>query len=70
MKKEVRVLLSHCNTQAEYCIGIIARGRGVDGIVSGHNCEELCSELVYRGYIGNSNIIWDPALATWRSRLF
>ncbi len=48
-KHEVRILLSKCSE--EICIGLIIRGKGFDGAVSGRNCNELCERLRTKGYI-------------------
>ncbi len=50
MKEEARIFVSKCNP--DICIGVIVRGIGVDGVVSGKNCREACSQLSEKGYLG------------------
>lgn len=50
MKREARVLLSSCHENL--CIGVIARGSRVDGVVSGCGCDGLCRDAADRGYTG------------------
>ncbi len=54
MKREARVLYSHCaNTSSgPLCVGFILRERGIDGIVVAPDCSELCVEASRRGYMG------------------
>ncbi len=49
-KHESRIVITKCYD--EVCLGIIIRGEDVDGAVSGRNCQELCAELVNRGFMG------------------
>ncbi|MCE4619348.1 MAG: hypothetical protein F7C82_01400 [Desulfurococcales archaeon] len=50
IKREARILVSKC--YCSKCIGVVLRGGDVDGAVSGHSCDELCSELKSRGFSG------------------
>ncbi len=54
MKEEARVLITSCTEteRTRLCLGIILRGAGVDGAVSGHSCKELCVDAEKRGFMG------------------
>ncbi|MEB2836548.1 MAG: hypothetical protein GSR80_001718 [Desulfurococcales archaeon] len=52
MKSETRILVSACT--ASSCVGIVLRGTGVDGAVSGSSCAELCRDAARRGLLGET----------------
>ncbi len=50
MKRETRVLVSYCSSIG--CIALIVRGEGLDRIIAGKSCEDLCKRLRETGLIG------------------
>ena len=52
MKREARVLVSHC--YGGVCLGLVLRGGDVDGAVAGRDCEELCRDAARRGFLGEA----------------
>jgi hypothetical protein len=53
LKSETRILITTCSPRA--CMGVIVRGAGVDGVVGGKSCEDLCRDFSQRGYRGETS---------------
>ncbi len=52
MKSEARILVSACTIDS--CVGVVLRGIGIDGAVSGSSCAELCRDAAKHGFLGET----------------
>jgi hypothetical protein len=59
LKPETRLLIVAC-TENNLCLAVITRGFGLDGIVAGSDCDEMCLNLRRGGFLGELKYCLGP----------